>query len=575
MGKGVKLSFLFLIGIIAISVLGILGTTNIAKADSGVSITYKFVNVDDKNKELNKLEEDRSVGESIKYTPPETISVDGKDYTRVEIGEVNETNLTEDKEIILEYTEKQVGAKPEGVVPAENSGQGMVDVNTAMWRLKDGKIETTIDVEVVGKHMATRLGTVSQEVGKDTEEEKGEEITKTETSMSKSGTFEDGKYTDTNQFTLDTEGKYKAKVSYWYTNLATGNYECETGSEERCFEWVLNEEKPYTPYWGEFDETIEIDGEVVRTTNIYELEIDLELDDVSNKDYTVEELPESLPIGKGIEDKTNVITGRIDSNSGLVTSYSERFSIQPQTDFVLGTQQGVEVSEYIGYENDFGDTLTVSGNPVYYIGNIDNNLKDELEQDSEFGSKVGLVYNEGTQAFELSKVFGLSNTYGVQFIADKTDFLLGTSEEDLTKELNKEIKNQGLGEDTLVNLDYLKSRYFLPVDDTKYTDEDMRYQDTVVLDGIGLNNLSLKYKKNFTVETDLVSEEDTAKFKGYEQVIEMKEEKEYPESETFSEEELKGYLQAYETAEKYNVFRDTDDGNLEMHIKEVEELNKE
>lgn len=567
-GKEVKLSFLFLIGILILSVSSVLVSWNIAEASGKVNVVYKFVNVDDENKELNKLEESRDMGESIKYTPPETISVDGSDYTRVELGEIKEDNISQDKEYVLEYTEKEISAKPEGVVPAENSGEGMVNLNEALWKLQDGKIATNIDFEVSGKHMATRLGSVSQTVGSDKELVETEEDTvKTDNSMKKSDTFKD-EFTDSNVFERGTDGVYRVKISYWYTNLATGNYNCAIGVEDRCFEWELDGEEPYTPYWGGFNETIEIDGEKVRTTNIYELEIEMELDDVSNKDYTLEELPESLPIGKGVLDKKNVITGKIDNNSSLVTQYFERFNIEPKTGFELGTQQSVDVTEYIGYENDFGGTLEVSGNPAYYIEHIDENLKNQLEYDEELGSKVNLIYNEATQSFEMGKVFGLSNTYGIQFIADKTDLILGTSTEDMEESLNKELHNLNLGTDSLVNLDYLQSRYFLPIDDEKYQDEDIQYKDTVVLDGIGLNNLSLRYDKLFTVKEDLVSEEDTAKFKGYEQELEVKEDIEYLESEELSEEELKSYLEAYETSSKVNVFRDTDERVLDAHIKE-------
>lgn len=567
-GKEVKLSFLFLIGILILSMSSVLVSWNIAEASGKVNVVYKFVNVDDENKELNKLEESRDMGESIKYTPPETISVDGTDYTRIETGEISESNLSSDKEYVLEYTSKTPGAKPQHIIPAENSGEGMINLNEALWKLQDGKIATNIDFEVSGKHMATRLGSVSQTVGKDKELVETEEDTvKTENSMKKSDTFKD-EFTDSNVFERGTDGVYRVKISYWYTNLASGNFECVLGVDERCFEWALVEDEPYTPYWGGFNETIEIDDEQYRTTNIYELEIEMELDDVSNKDYTLEELPESLPIGKGVLDKKNVITGKIDNNSSLLTQYFERFNIKPKTGFELGTQQAVDVTEYIGYENDFGGTLEVSGNPTYYIGHIDENLKNQLEYDEELGSKVNLIYNEATQSFEMGKVFGLSNTYGIQFIADKTDLILGTSTEDMEESLNKELQNLNLGTDSLVNLDYLKSRYFLPIDDVKYQEEDIQYKDTVVLDGIGLNNLSLRYDKLFTVKEDLVSDEDTAKFKGYEQELEVKEDIEYLESEELSEEELKSYLEAYETSSKVNVFRDTDDRVLDAHIKE-------
>lgn len=536
----------------------------VAEAQTG-NVVFKYVDVETEE-EINSVETE-VVNGYVFYEPPEKVTVGGVEYTRlVATKPIEEYDVKQGKEYKLEYTSKVLTPKPNHINTVEESTEGNVNINEVLWRLKNGELTTNLDFEIGGKHAGTRLGTVSQTVGTDDaliEDES--QNSKTENSMKKANNFK-GEFKDSNTFSRDTSGVYKLKITYWYTNLETVNYDCGLGTEERCFEWVVNEEEPGEPYWGGFSDTVEIEGEEVKTTNIYELEVNFNLGDVSQKEYILSEIPEKVIVGGGVLDTKGITAGTLTEDSSAVSVFTETFKLDPQLETEYNNKESIKVNEYIGYENDFGEDLEINGKAQYIFDSIDSNLEDDLEKDKE-RFKTNLVYDSKSQSFVLDKVFGISKKYGIQFVSDKSDFLNVEDNKVLTTNLNKELESLGLGKDDYVNLDYTISRYFLPI--LEEVESNKVYKDTVILEGIGLSNITIKYDKLFTVKNNqLFSETSESIFKGYTKEIEDSD-TEYLGSETISNEELKNYQKAYETKDKVNVFRDSDDEQLKEHIESI------
>ena len=530
-------------------------------------VQVRYIN-EDTGRLIRQTTSQLRYGEDFRLTAPNSMRVGGTTYYHFNVDrEYSINNVTRDRVLDVYYKDSPPQPYPEDRYELVDGGtQGGADVGDYGWRLNENRLETTLGLTFDGVHADAENATIKQYVGEGSMPTSGSTYNN-DTGMYKTSTanvMNNATITDENDFNKDTLDKYLVNVEYDYTNVLEENYLCDDGVDERCFEWVIDTSNPNDPYWGENGETVTIDGSSVTPRQTYTGNLELTIENNLGEEFDLEELPEEMIIGKGLGSAVSLYSGDVandtinDSHPSVVTQ-TEGVEIEPNEVEDLETQSSITVLENIAYNNTFGEDLpTPKEESRYFIGNIDKNLEESMEKETveEEDYVISNLRLDGSN-FKLDNVFGLSNKYGVQIVEDYST--VSDDETALDEELTKQLDDLNLGADKLINMNYNLSRYFLPVDDVKYN-ADYVFKDLVELNSLGLNEVTVNYDKEFGFDKFLygnVMDEPV-----YTEQKEGVKKETYENTETFTQEELQGLMEEPERTPKFNLFRATDDKQI-------------
>lgn len=518
---------------------------------------------------IRKTTRQMKYGEDFAMTAPNSIRVSGQMYYHYNVDkDYRLNNVTRDRVVNIYYKDSAPLPYPEDRYDFYEQGtEGGADIGNFGWRLNENRLETTLGLTFDGEHADAEPATIKQYVGKNSMPTSGSyNNNKGMYKQSTANVMNKDTFKDTNDFNKNVLDKYLVNVKYDYTNVIEENYLCDDGVEERCFDWVIDKDNPSDPYWGENGETVKIDGSNITPRQTYTGNLELGIENSLGEEFDLEDIPNEMIIGKGLDGGVSLYNGGVSNNTineshPSVGVRTEEVNIEPNEIEDLNTQTSVEVLEKILYDNSFDENLPKpKEDSRYLIGNIDKNLSEELDTETveEKDYAVSNLRLDGDK-FKLDNVFALSSKYGVQFVEDYTDVSEGEGLDVLRGKLSKELTDLNLGADKVVNLNYSKSRYFIPVDDVKYN-SDYIFKDLVELNSLGLNEITVNYDKEFEFDKYLygnVMDEPV-----YSEQKDSVKKEDYKGTEEFTQEELVNLESEPERTDKFNLFRATDDEKI-------------
>lgn len=526
------------------------------------------------------------------------ISFDGTVYHRYDLDCETLPNVTTDKTVNIPFVNRPPQPKPKEYGEHAGANQGRLLVNEFGWQMRKENILTRANFEFESEHRATRNATMTKD-----------RVTKNGTNLftPKSQVVDplsDTVYSAATNVTKDFNniGKHTFTTTYDFTNAFLYEQTCELGEDTRCFTWERdNRMSQAETHWGSsLGATVRtVDGKNAIAFGRFNGSGELDVENVLGKDYnSVEDIPEELLVGRnilntlliGTDGSTRTVNGKLNDTtvggnlvpgqsaiyqkgttnkvyspkvvpgSNVVRAYNEEIKVEPTDNGTLDTQSGVIVDEKFVYSNDYGQTISqvnsgMSG--TYEIGNIDTNLKDSGSD----GVTEQLRYDTSSNSFKLRNVYGISEKYGIQF---KTPFT-GITEGKKKSAMNTQLAKFGIssGADNVVGLDNSVSRYFLPIDSVAYKKgED--FTDSVSISGLGLNEVDVDYEKTVTFNNYLygnIHDEPVYAEQQDEVVGET-----YGNSETLSQSKMQEINEALERKDKVNLFRTSDDVELNSHV---------
>lgn len=486
----------------------------------------------------------------------------GKTYYRLSRTETSKeiNNIDADQTLTVDYVNREPITKPETYF-YEGDENPTVTLDKWDWNLTDKAIKTEINATFDGKHASTRDKTVKQAFGKNKYD-----WDTTEDFVDKNGMFKTGnisekvvKYAPSNPLlNKSVKGTYDIQVSYEFTNHYKDLYKCDLGEELRCFTWNKNGKQAY---WGEDHPTNKLLGKDIVNKFLSNASVHVKHSygskvnglDKLGKYETGRTLKKPLEV----KNKGNIPA----TNETLHNIHYEQFDLGSSEGFKNGETQGaVEVYEELRYKNGYKDDDVWEKIPKptkesrYLIGNIDKNLEgtNKVTVDKKVYWESKLTYDEGKKAFKLADVYGLSKDLGIQVKAPRNSDK-AKEKKALQQELDKVIEENGYTKDTMVDFDFSKeSKYYMPIDDKKYTPEYI-FKDKVELNGIGYNELTITYDKEFKFGEYLYGNvmDDplfTEQKEGAKKVTKS-------DSKTYSQEDLKNIKENIKDRKRANLFR--------------------
>lgn len=432
-------------------------------------------------------------------------------------------------------------------------------------------------------------------------------------------------YTNSERIAKDAKGKHILEFEYQYTNLELIPFKCIDGKDARCFEWEEDEEAIYKAYFGELktikdssvvggerytivnpNATVEARDEKgnkvkVKVAETYKLRVELDNNSVVGvtgedeiKLEPNEELKDSFEVGREfvwddtVEGGKKITSGTYKENDSTIKPLEESLEIKPNfneekehSSSNTGgnkTQQGVEFNQAVKYTSPFtGITIEDTDFSGTYLATLDKNLSNNLPEkevgegvDKVTKSEIGIRYDKDEKSFKLDKVFGLSKKYGIQAVVDYVDYkedngVLDDAINDEITDLN-ELTDLNLGVDKKVDLDYTKSRYFMPIDDAENVKGNV-VKDNVELTGLGYNDITVSYDREISYTNYLYGNifDDPVYASQKSEVKKVT----YGNSEEFSLDELtelKDLKNSLERKDKVNLYRVSDDEYIEQKL---------
>lgn len=537
-------------------------------------VTVKYVDADTGNEIRREMHQVR-YGSNFTHNPSETFTKGGKEYyVYEEDNNVRIPNVTKDTVVEVDYKDTPPQEYPKDrYVLEEGVITPGVGVNTFNWRLTEDRLESNTALRFNANHADAENGRIEQYVGSGNINSQTTAVNN-DSGMFKVDTFDPStptNFSDTNDFNKNVVNKYQINASYDYTNIYEYNYVCDDGTETRCFDWIVDDTNPRQPYWGDGEDgnTVEINGTTQTARQTYNANLRVNISNSLAKVYELEDLPSSLVIGRGLDSNVNLndTTNTIGNDHPSMANRTEALNISPLQIEDLDTQTSVTVEEGIDYNNSFSEDLPEpKTESKYYIGDIDNNLRESLGtkeiEDKEYAVSDLRLDNK---TFKLDTIFGMSNKYGIQFDIGYENLDGEELEAKLTDELNSVVDDLGFGTDSVESLNYNTSRYFLPIDDEKY-DSSYTFEDRVELNSLGLNEVTVNYGKEFSFEKYLygnIMDEPV-----YSEQKDSVKKTEYKNTENFNNEQLKSLIEEPERTDKYNLFRATDDKQINSFVNE-------
>lgn len=542
------------------------------------------------------------------------IDYNGTEYHRLNMKSEVRTNVTDDITVRIPFVDRPPIDEPEIYQEESGANNGEMLVDEFGWRLEENRIHTTQDVKYDSTHADARNGNLTYYFGNRNIDISNNTVnTNSEYKNSRAvNPLSNREYqSNYNLSNKGAEGVNQLDSRYEYTNALIRNYDCELGVDSRCFTWQLDNDNPTSVYWGstvgEMKDIRNARNTVKRVSDlgtkqgevlsygIFNARATINVNNSLNNEYELDEIPDNMLIGRnilntvfaGTTGNTSVFNGKrndVTSNgnlipgqsrihgkvtngrvnavlspiSGIIREYFESVGVSPEDNGTLDTQSGVIVNEKVEYDNDFDEDLPSVGEGTYLIDKIDENLKGNHTQ-TEGKNESPLRFDNASQSFKLENVYGLSKKYGVQFMTPHNNVTEGK----MKTAMNTELGELDLPNDEVVELDNNVSRYFLPIDSVEYTPE-TTFEDSVNLTGLGLNEISVSYDKTLNFENYLygnILDEPV-----YAEQKEEVEGVEYGNSETLSQSTMNAIADVFERANKVNLFRTSDDSQLDEHV---------
>lgn len=541
------------------------------------------------------------------YKPnaPAVITVNGKPYTRWN-KDIPNQNITKDTVIRIPYTTKTIKPRPTGGPMKEVEEESLPKFNLGemSWRIykedKDGlEAKFKMNASIIKPHSTPDgKGTykvedylinnkVNMYVGKGSVKDSGNTPGNSnyffkEVSPNNGFNYDIKELMDKGLATKHDDSKitkYQIETKIKHYNVMKRTFACIEGPEDRCFEWDVSEYKLYTQEDDDSpvnqNKVVTINGKqvpVVKTLDkVFSLDVDTKTGkvvDITETNYNSVKSDKYTVGRSGIyKDVSKASDSAVNNLDNVVRKVEEVYPEINAFKTILPTQQSsMLIDEKVNYKNDFSEKLSEPRkDSIYYIDELDKNLEESLGTTGEDKNKLNLEFGKADNTFKLSKVFDVSNKYGVQVMTDKK----GITDDKRKANLESELVKLGLGQDELVeNKLYAKdlSAFYLPIDDIKYKPgEPNKFIDDIKLKDLGLNDVNFDYSKQYWFKQYLYGNVEDNPV--YTQEKRPLEEVEYTNNLTLTQDMIKDLRgKITERKDMYNLFRITDDGEVSKNI---------